>query len=189
MTDIIKLKKISQDEQIVYGEVFAPFMVDAHGDFFSDEEIVKMKNMYDALAKSEKIIDVMHDGKAIEAYPIESFIAKAGNPDYAEGAWVLGVKIEDAKVWELVKSGKINGYSIGALGRKVPMEQTYRVYPEVVGETMISEDHTHAYIVKVDDSGKVISGVTSVEKGHSHTISYSMVTDRVNNHSHRFETN
>jgi len=55
-----------------------------------------------------------------KAYPVESWITPQdmewNGQSIKKGTWLLGTKIEDEELWQLVKSGEINGYSIGGWG-------------------------------------------------------------------------
>lgn len=61
------------------------------------------------------IIDTQHDNVPNGSYPVESFIARSGDPDYTEGAWVMGVKVPDDATWEKVLKGELNGFSFEAM--------------------------------------------------------------------------
>jgi hypothetical protein len=113
-------------EQIVYGVVLAPDEEDSQGDTMSAAEIQKTAHKYLA----SQIVGQEHLGPMDSATVVESYIAPqdlsfADAPEGAQGipkgAWVLGVHIEDKKVWRDVLSKKFTGFSVGGFGDRTPL--------------------------------------------------------------------
>lgn len=104
----IPIKKYDKMKKIVYGEVYVPDEVDTQGDFMSKEEIEKMAHRF--LMECRQM-DQEHNEIPGVAVPVESFIAREGDPDFKEGAWVLAVKVLDEELWGRIMSGEITGYS------------------------------------------------------------------------------
>lgn len=184
--DFVEIKKIDNDKQIVYGEVYAPYVLDTHGEFMLPEDIKRMAHEFMSLKYLPRTIDTNHDQKSNGSYPIESFIARKGDPDYTEGAWVLGVQIADKQIWKSVKSGKLNGFSMQTLIRKKPVVIDLEYTPSNLGVTEETDGHNHIFYAELDESGRVIRGVTSTDNNHSHTIVKGTATEVSNGHSHRF---
>jgi hypothetical protein len=132
--------QIDNDEKrIVLGPAMVPdqkiFRKDAMGNpyyvFFSSETIRMiaekyMKNQY------TRNNDLMHDGKAVkDVYVIESWIkeddqdksVKYGYEDLPKGSWFVAMKIAKTpmgdKVWNQVKEGKLNGFSVSGFFEEV----------------------------------------------------------------------
>ena len=132
--------QIDNDEKrIVLGPAMVPdqkiFRKDAMGNpyyvFFSPETIRMiaekyMKNQY------TRNNDLMHDGKAVkDVYVIESWIKeddqdksiKYGYEDLPKGTWFVAMKIAKTqmgdKVWNQVKEGKLNGFSVSGFFEEV----------------------------------------------------------------------
>lgn len=186
---MVKAMKFDDEKQIVYGMVYAPDTLDTYGEYMKAEDIETMAHRYLSSLKLDETIDVKHDNVARDAYPVESFIARKGDPDYPEGAWVLGVKVEDADTWAKIKRGELNGFSYQAM--VVPVEQTvtYEVVRDHVGPVCKAEgfDHDHVMFVQLGDDGKVVSGRTSkAEDGHFHEITRASVTEAADGHTHRY---
>jgi hypothetical protein len=185
-TTYVVFRKISEDRQIVYGVVYEPWTLDTYGDMMLPEDIEKMAHRYLSDLRLDKTIDVMHDNQPTNCYPIESYVAKAGDPDYPEGSWVLGVRVVDPGLWADIKSGKINGYSFQATVKKRPVVVEIEYDPTAVGETGEANGHTHFYFVRLDENGVVEYGRTSqAEDGHWHEIKYGTATEQTNEHAHR----
>ena len=112
---VIEIKKSNDEKRIVYGEVYVPEVADYDGQFMDAETIEKMAHDY--MINSRKI-DTEHNYMEGSGAVIESFIVRKGDPDFTEGAWVLGTKVLDDDIWEDIKKGKITGYSLAGIGKK-----------------------------------------------------------------------
>lgn len=183
---MFKVKKVDNDRQICFGEVYAPNLIDTHGAVMRAEDIELMAHRFMRLQLS-KSIDTMHDNEPVDVLPIESFIACADHPEgYTEGAWVLGVKVEDEELWKSIKKGELNGYSFEAWVTLRDAVAIVEVTPEKIGETEENDGHTHLFFAELDDDGRVVNGRTSTTNGHSHEIKKATVTEEAEGHAHRF---
>jgi hypothetical protein len=176
------------DERLVTGQVYAPDVLDAHGHFMSAKELKRVAHqfMLDGLTTS---IDVQHDNETIQACIVESFIARKGDPDYEEGAWVATVKINDEAIWNLVKAGKINGYSFEILtySDDLDVEIEYSSWYYGFTDPDPHDKHDHPFIVRLDENGEIIYGQTGQGSDGSpaHIIKKSNITEAVAGKSHR----
>lgn len=185
-TQWVPIRKTDEEKQIVYGEVYAPYVLDTYGEFMTPEDIELMAHRFMKLDLS-KVIDTQHDNQPNGSYPVESFVAREGDPDYTPGAWVLGVHIPDPELWQSVKTGMLNGFSFQSLVKPTSVDVEIDVIRDFVGETELSEDHHHTFFVELDEIGNVVGGRTSkAADGHYHEIKWASVTGRSNGHSHRF---
>ena len=128
----------SEEKRIVLGPAMIPdqkiFRKDAMGNpyyvFFSPETIRMiaekyMKNQY------TRNNDLMHDGKAVrDVYVIESWIKEDENDksvkygyEVPNGTWMIAMRIAKTpmgdKVWNQVKEGKLNGFSVSGFFEEV----------------------------------------------------------------------
>lgn len=181
----VRIKKIDADKRVVYGEVYAPDVLDTYGDFMTADDIALMAHRFMQLSTMKEAIDTNHDEKSNGSYPIESFIAREGDTEYTPGAWVLGVKVVDEKVWDMVKKGELNGYSFQALVRKLAVVVQVETSPDVAGFTEAADGHTHLFFAFYDEDGRILKGVTSFDDGHRHTIKMGTATDEAGGHAHR----
>jgi len=108
------VKKADEDLQIVWAEVYVPYVVDADGDFATPEQIREMS--YDFVSKGQLgEIDVQHDGKTDRGLQIvETFIARDDDTLFIQGSWVVGIHVPHPETWEAVKKGDLNGFSMEA---------------------------------------------------------------------------
>jgi hypothetical protein len=128
----------SEEKRIVLGPAMIPdqkiFRKDAMGNpyyvFFSPETIRMiaekyMKNQY------TRNNDLMHNGKAVrDIYVIESWIKEDDNDksvkygyEVPNGTWMIAMRIAKTpmgdKVWNQVKEGKLNGFSVSGFFEEV----------------------------------------------------------------------
>lgn len=187
------IKSVNEDKRIVTGEVYAPNVIDTHGEMMLPEDIELLAHRF-MVSKLTDSIDVMHDNVLVQCNAVESFLARPNDPDYSEGSWVLAVKIDeedDSNLWPRVKSGDLNGFSIEMMVRKVPAIAEIEVLPSVLGYTELSDGHQHIFYARISDDGRVTGGSTSEEQNgfgenHSHQITFGTATDEGGGHSHRF---
>ena len=182
----VRIRKLDADRQIAYGIVYEPNVVDTWGEMMRPEDVILMAERFATDVKADKAIDTMHDNIPNGSIPIESFIAREGDPDYPEGAWVLGVKVEEQDVWEAVKRGDLNGFSFEAMVRKVPAVVDVEISPHNVGVTKETLGHTHLFLARMNDDGVVVGGRTSTDEHHSHEIRAGTATEEEQGHSHRY---
>lgn len=173
----IAIKAVNAAKQIVYGVVYSPDRLDSHGEFMPREDVELMAHRFLQLNLAASI-DTNHDRIPNGAFPVESFIARAGDPDFAEGEWGLAVHVPDPALWARVEKGELNGFSFEAWVEADEVEVVYEVPRIRTGVTAPAGDppHTHLFVVRLDDTGKVIGGATSVVDGHWHEIPTSSVT-------------
>ncbi len=108
------------DQQIVYGVVSEPNVIDLQGDRLSESEIRKACHSF---MQTSQRIGKEHSGPA-KASIIESYIAptnfKCNGQKVRKGSWVMAVKIHDPSLWQAVKKGDITGFSIAGTGTRTP---------------------------------------------------------------------
>ena len=110
--------KMDDDKRLVTGVVYAPGVVDTQGEFMEAEAIEEAAHEF--LAKHRNT-DVRHSFVTNEGVEIvESAVAKA---DYEldgvpikKGTWTITTKVKDDKLWEGIKKGEYNGFSMGGSG-------------------------------------------------------------------------
>ncbi len=178
--------KLDEELQIVYAEVYVPDTPDSDNDFMSVETIREMGHSFLADGKVTKV-DVNHSREDISAAVVESFIARKGDPDFIENSWVAAVKINDPDVWELVKSGEINGFSLDGRGKGETTELEIEIPEFVKGETVIEEGHKHIFKVFFNEEGDFLGGKTiDKDSDHEHQIKRGTLTEETRGHAHRF---
>ena len=115
---IVDFKKSDATKRIVYGEVYVPDERDSDGNWMTAETIEKMAHSFMQELRLVNI-DKNHDGETDKGVVVESFIARSGDPDFTEGAWVAAVKVADSDTWAAVEKGEITGFSIEGRGELI----------------------------------------------------------------------
>lgn len=188
----VVFKQLIDEKQLVFGEVYAPNMVDTDWEAMAPEDVeyaahTFMKNNY------IDSIDIQHNLEKSGAVVVESYIVRTpDDPFYSEGAWVMGVWVPD-EIWKDVKSGKLNAFSFYGTSIKYPVEVVIEVTTLSAGETEPSQDseksielHPHTFVVRLDEKGNILSGYTSFDENHQHTIKMTSATEKAMDHAHRF---
>ena len=112
----------TEDEMIVSGIVMqgtppeledSPF-VDSQGDWVKMVTLQKTAREY--MTRGKFIFDVNHVGDEYEFDILESYVVDEDDVQkfgvkIQKGAWVLTLQIDDADIWQLIKSGELSGFS------------------------------------------------------------------------------
>lgn len=117
------IKSDDEAERLVYGIVYEPDTIDAHGDFADAKTIEKAAHEF--MLKYRQI-DKNHDFVAGVGEVVESYIAPAdmelnGEP-VKKGTWILTTKA-DEETWEAVKKGEFQGYSLAGVAETEVIEE------------------------------------------------------------------
>ena len=184
--NVVSIKKVDAEQQLVYGEVYAPGIPDSQGDYMTAETIQKMAHEFLAQGRVKKI-DIGHDESESGCVVVESFIAREDDSVFIPGSWVLGVKVAD-HLWPLVKSGELNGFSFGGRGVRRDKKLEIDMPLKVSGMTMSSDGHEHEFIVFYSEEGDFLGGHTAPggSDGHMHDIRRGTLTEEAAGHAHRF---
>lgn len=181
----------SEDERLVYAEVYAPLHVDTDGECMTKDEIKKAAHDFLASGRTNKI-DVSHNREESGCLVVESFLARKNDPDgFVDGSWVMGVKVLPDDLWSEIKSGELNGFSFGGSVHKVPARANVITAKSLIGETEDSMDdgplppHSHGLSLQFNSDGRIISGKTSEMLGHAHEVARATATEKELDHSHR----
>lgn len=121
--EIKVLTKAEDEKKLVYGIVYEPDMLDAHGDFMTADEIEKAAHGF---LKDAREIDKQHDFQGGVGEVVESYVAPADFEINGEvikkGSWVLVTKASD-EVWEQIKKGDITGYSMAGTAETIEKQK------------------------------------------------------------------
>ena len=113
----IEIRKIDEDQHMVYGIVYSPDEVDLQGDLASADVIKDMAYNFMKNAKTNNV-DQQHNFVSDEGFVAESWLTKQADPVFPlekEGCWAVGIKVEKDDTWQLVKNGVITGLSLAGL--------------------------------------------------------------------------
>lgn len=117
------IKSDDEAERLVYGIVYEPDTIDAHGDFADAKTIEKAAHEF--MLKYRQI-DKNHDFVAGVGEVVESYIAPAdmelNGESVKKGTWILTTKA-DEETWEAVKKGEFQGYSLAGVAETEVIEE------------------------------------------------------------------
>ena len=174
----VPILKVDKEKRIVTGVVYEPNVPDSQGDFMEADTIEKTAY---AFMENHQNIDIKHDFKTNDQLKvIESYIAKSeetiGNKKVQPGTWIMSVKVNDDAIWEGVKKGDFNGFSMGGTGVKeeVQIEET---------PTSITKDEKGLFtILKSFFTGENIEKAEPAVEGKSLIVSFKAraVNEKIN---------
>lgn len=125
LKDKLSVSKAVNEElkQVTYVAML-PDSVDLHGDYTSEEEVRKAKESFN---RSNMQANLFHVAMTDKFSVIESYLAPVdfilGDNFVKKGTWLMTLQVHDDDVWTLIKSGEINGISIGALASVETIEE------------------------------------------------------------------
>lgn len=125
MTTEIKIAKALNEElkQALF-VCMVPNEVDLHGDITSEEEVLKACHNFNKFCGTPNLFHIV---KTTTFEFAESYIApvdfELGDKLVKKGTWLVKVQVLSDNLWELIKSGEINGVSIGALAKVETAEE------------------------------------------------------------------
>jgi hypothetical protein len=94
--------------------VLSPDEVDKHGDTYDADEVRKACHNFQVHCRKANLF---HASETDLASIVESYIAPSdfylGEQFIKKGSWLQVWQVEDDEVWGLIKSGDINGVSVG----------------------------------------------------------------------------
>lgn len=117
------VKSVNEELKQATFIVLAPNEVDLQGDIVSEAEVRKACYNFN---KYSNQANLFHITKTATFEFAESFIAPVdfvlGNTLVSKGTWLATVQVLNDDLWELVKTGEVNGLSIGALASTEKVE-------------------------------------------------------------------
>jgi len=123
---LFEISKTDEEKRIAYGVVYQPETIDAHGEYASAATLEKAAHDFMFNARQYNI-DKEHSNIQEKAAVVESHIIKTAAEgafynDAKPGAWVVGVKVKDDALWEMVKT-KYRSFSMGGYAKKVAKQE------------------------------------------------------------------
>jgi hypothetical protein len=187
----LAIKKVDAALQIVWGEVYVPYLPDTQGDFMTPDEIRDMAHLF---AKSMKLdqIDRQHDKdvSSPQGCVVETFIAREDDALFVPHAWVVGVHVADPGVWAQIERGELNGFSLDGLATRTEKQFDLLMPDSVTGRTAAADGHDHEFEVEFGDQGQFLGGWTGPggADDHVHKIQKGTVTEMggEREHAHRY---
>lgn len=118
------VKSVNEELKQATFVVMAPNEVDLHGDIVSEEEVRKACYNFN---KHSNQANLFHITKTATFEFAESYVAPVdfvlGDVLVQKGTWLATVQVLDDNLWNLVKSGEVNGLSVSALASTLKVEE------------------------------------------------------------------
>ncbi|UPV77780.1 XkdF-like putative serine protease domain-containing protein [Bacillus rugosus] len=171
------LTKEADEQKLVYGIVYEPDTVDAHGDFMTAAEIEKAAHGF---LKDAREIDKQHDFQGGVGAVVESYVAPAdfemNGETIKKGSWVLVTKASE-EIWEQIKKGEITGYSMAGTAETIEKQEEKPVSQEKTDEkglfnllkSFFMGKHQQSYDEPVEKAGRKFSASNLQEIKNAHT--------------------
>lgn len=116
-------KGMSEELKQVTYVAMVPDHTDLHGDFTSADEVRKAMESFN---RSHQRANLFHRVMTDTFDVVESYIAPTdfiiNEIPVVKGTWLMTLQVYDDDVWSLIKSGDINGISIGAMAKVETLE-------------------------------------------------------------------
>jgi hypothetical protein len=113
--------KSDDDKRLVTGVVLEPMYMDLEADIMTNEEVEGAAHRF---LKDHRVIGFRHKTKAI-ATVVESYIApidfELNGQMVKKGSWIITVFVQDDELWRDIKSGFIQGFSVGGFGQRTKL--------------------------------------------------------------------
>lgn len=120
--DHVEIRKSADgtEKRLVTGIVLEPDVVDAQNDYISADAIEEAAHNFLREYNKSTEMGLMHNAFGdIGIELVECSIAPIdftlGNKPVKKGSWLVTVHVTDDKRWEEVKTGKLNGFSVGGV--------------------------------------------------------------------------
>ena len=113
----------ADDRQIAWGwasvsTVDGALYEDLQGHTIAPSE---MESMADSFMLSVRTAKAMHEGgqigEVVHSFPLTKALGEALGITSTYEGWVIAMKIHDADVWQRVKAGELQAFSIGGVGK------------------------------------------------------------------------
>lgn len=186
-----RLKKVNDELGLAFFWAFTSTNKDGsdHYDLQGDQVTDFIKAAMDYMTEANGAVDVMHDGIAGEdrvvfAMPMDPDIAAAYGMITKQTGLMVVVKPTAENLAKL-KSGELNGVSIGGLGERVPVGKAKRRTAKQVLLTSTEDGHQHA--IDLDDPASwcgdrlstTYANSEGVDVAHAHVWTFDATTGAV----------
>ena len=120
-----RILKFDEEKRLVKGVVLEPDTVDLQGDIILKETIEHA--CYSYMEKS-RIIGFRHKEQAKDVVLVENYIPEndtfINNDLVKAGSWVIALKVYNNEIWNAIKGGELNSFSIGGWGERMPIDES-----------------------------------------------------------------
>ena len=114
-----RIIKVDSTNHYVTGIAYEPMTEDAHGNYMTEDEIVKAAYWFQ---KNGDKVDLQHSFEELSgACVVENWVTKSeeviGDTTVQKGTWLVTVEVTDSDVWDQIEKGELTGFSMGGVGK------------------------------------------------------------------------
>jgi hypothetical protein len=121
----VRIYKTSDELRLVFG--FASVIskdgmvvIDTQADTIDATELLKATTVYMEKSRHAKMMHVGGKiGEVVHSFPLTEDIAKSLGVTTDQYGWIVGMKVHSDEVWDMVKSGQLQSFSIGGSATRV----------------------------------------------------------------------
>lgn len=123
----MRITKVDDDQHMVWGWASVAtekglLVQDYQGDFILTEDLQKAAHGFmQNSRRGDQMHTIKNIGTIVESIVFTNDLQKALGIDLGVEGWFIGVKVEDQKTWDAVKSGTFQCFSIGGQATKEPV--------------------------------------------------------------------
>lgn len=119
--------KTDDELRLVFGfasviEKDGTVVTDTQNDIIETNELLRSTTAYMEKSREGKM---MHSGgkigEVVHSFPLTADIAKSLGIHTAQYGWIVGMRVSSDSVWEMVKKGELQSFSIGGRATRVPI--------------------------------------------------------------------
>jgi hypothetical protein len=126
---VFPLAKMDDALMRAYGIVYSPDETDSQGDWATADTIRQAATKF-MRQKNQHNVDKEHSYSEEMAFVAETWLVRSQDPlfpDEKDGAWAVGVQVNDPELWKQLKSGELAGLSLAGYARVVdPNSPSYQ---------------------------------------------------------------
>jgi hypothetical protein len=126
---VFPLAKMDDALMRAYGIVYSPDETDSQGDWATADTIRQAATKF-MRQKNQDNVDKEHSYSEEMAFVAETWLVRSQDPlfpDEKDGAWAVGVQVNDPELWKQLKSGELAGLSLAGYARVVdPNSPSYQ---------------------------------------------------------------
>lgn len=125
----VELFKTDDELRLVFGfasviEKDGVTVTDTQNDVIETSELLRSTTAYMEKSREGKM---MHAGgkigEVVHSFPLTSDIAKSLGIHTSQFGWIVGMRVDSDKVWDMVKKGELQSFSIGGRATRVEITE------------------------------------------------------------------
>ncbi len=132
---VFALEKMDDALMRAYGIVYSPDQTDSQGDFATADTIRQAATRF-MRQKNQDNVDKEHSYSEEAAFVAETWLVRSQDPLFPgepDGAWAVGIQINDADLWKQLKSGELAGLSLAGYAKVVDPNEPVNIGKDAEG--------------------------------------------------------